>query len=62
MADYSLGTRTIKGGSLLLCLKWSYINVYGSNWLPRPSTFSPISPDSLPLGTTVDYLIDRGNG
>ncbi|KAL9440996.1 hypothetical protein AB3S75_019634 [Citrus x aurantiifolia] len=35
------------------------VKVYQSGWLPRPETFKPISPPSLPLDTTVSVLIDE---
>lgn len=35
------------------------VKVYQSGWLPRPVTFKPISPRSLPVETTVSELIDE---
>lgn len=34
------------------------VQVYQSQWLPRPVTFKPISPLSLHLQTTVAELIN----
>ena len=35
--------------------------VYKDNWIPRPVTFRPISPKTLPPETAVAELIDSKN-
>lgn len=47
-------------------LRWRIGNgrkvvVYKDNWLPRPETFKPISPPSLPRDTMVVELIKNEN-
>ncbi|KAH9792802.1 reverse transcriptase domain-containing protein [Citrus sinensis] len=37
------------------------IRTYKDNWLPRPDTFKPISPQKLPAETMVADLIDEEN-
>ncbi|KAH9696063.1 putative reverse transcriptase/RNA-dependent DNA polymerase [Citrus sinensis] len=37
------------------------IRTYKDNWLPRPDTFKPISPQKLPAKTMVAELIDEEN-
>lgn len=62
MAEYSLGTKTTITG-----LRWRVengrsSNIHDSKWLLRLGTFRPISPVSLPPETTIDYLLNIGNG
>lgn len=35
------------------------VQIYKSNWIPRPTTFKILSTPTLPLETTVSALIDR---
>lgn len=37
------------------------VRLYSSNWLPRPSTFRPVSPPTLPTDSLVADLIIDGN-
>lgn len=37
------------------------ILVHKDNWLPRPSTFKPMTPPRMPITTVVADLIKAGN-
>ncbi len=47
-------------------IRWSVgcgksIGIYSSNWVPRPSTFRPVLPPTLPTDSLVADLILKGN-
>lgn len=52
------GRQVIKNGARWRIKKGSNILVHKDSWLPRPDTFKPISPPTLPMETTVAKLID----
>ncbi|KAL9441066.1 hypothetical protein AB3S75_019689 [Citrus x aurantiifolia] len=37
------------------------ISVYRGNWIPRPSTFKPLSRIKMPIDTTVSMMVDNEN-
>ncbi|KAH9764612.1 putative reverse transcriptase/RNA-dependent DNA polymerase [Citrus sinensis] len=37
------------------------VEVYKGNWMPRPTTFKPFSPPSLPIDSRVSDLINAAN-
>ena len=56
-----MGRQVIDKGVRWRIGKGSSILVYKDSWIPRPDTFKPISPPTLPIDTTVADLIDDEN-
>ncbi|KAH9754587.1 putative reverse transcriptase/RNA-dependent DNA polymerase [Citrus sinensis] len=55
------GRQVIQKGARWRIGNGSNILVYKENWIPRPDTFKPISPLTLPIDTTVGEVMDDEN-
>lgn len=53
------GRQVIHKGSRWRIGNGKEVKVYGSNWIPRPSTFRPVSAPTMTLDTTVAELMDN---
>ncbi|KAH9697855.1 putative reverse transcriptase/RNA-dependent DNA polymerase [Citrus sinensis] len=56
------GRKILKIGSRWLVGEGKDILVYYHNWIPRPCTFRPASPHTLPSDTTVATLLKENGG